>query len=345
MKLDVIENNGPDNLRDALRSALKGATDACLAVAFVTQSGLNEILQPLRQVAATGTVRLLTGLYQSHTEPEALRTLLRVQHETRGQFSVKLSKEPKFHRKLYLVRASGYWVAIIGSSNLTKDGLRSGGELNLIARLPKASSSIRRMTQAFDDDWQYRSVPLVAAQIERYAKVRSQDTQPNVYSRVELGKILGEKPSHQEATTEKTQHEAATFWRDSITGYVKKKTEQVIAQTTNWDDKNYWWFSTDSGHRYRIGDRIFQFSFPERRVTLVRVKDVARSTIATPDGRHFVAYTPVFRRTKRFSKKLWSLLRSEGIARKNARRRTRVSSDEAKRLEALLRPATKKRSQ
>jgi HKD family nuclease len=342
VKLDVIENSGPDNLRDAVKTALKRASDACLAVAFVTQSGLGEIIQSLRQVAASGTVRFITGPYQSHTEPEALRTLLRVQEETRGQFAVRLSKEPKFHRKLYLVRNSSHWVAIVGSSNLTRDGLRSGGELNLIARLSKASRSVRTMTQAFEDDWQHRSVPLVARQIEQYSRLRPQDTQARVYSRTELAKILGDKPSHREATAEKTQAEGVDLWRDCITGYVKKRTEQVIAQTTNWDDKNYWWFGADSAHPYKIGDQVFQFDFPDRRLRLVRIKDVARTTIRTPDGRHFIAYLPDFRRTRRFSKKLWTLLQSEGINRKNARRRTKLSPRKAKRLEALLRRPSKK---
>jgi HKD family nuclease len=141
VKLDIIENNGPDNLRDTLRFRLRRASNVSIAVAFVTRAGLDDIVQALRQVAANGSVRLLTGLYQKVTEPEALRTLLRIQEETRGRFSVRLSREPRFHRKLYLLYSRKNATAIIGSSNLTSEGLRSGGELNLIARLPKGVAS------------------------------------------------------------------------------------------------------------------------------------------------------------------------------------------------------------
>jgi hypothetical protein len=82
MRLDIIENNGPDNLRDALRSQLRRASEVSIAVAFVSKAGLDEVLQSLRQVAAIGNVRLLTGLYQKITEPEALKTLLRAPNKT-----------------------------------------------------------------------------------------------------------------------------------------------------------------------------------------------------------------------------------------------------------------------
>jgi HKD family nuclease len=127
---EVIENSGKDNLRDALKHILSRASEVSIAVAFVTQAGLDEIIQPLRQVATEGRVRLLTGLYQYTTEPEALDTLLRVQKETPGRFSVCLSIEPKFHRKVYLVGNNTQTTVIIGSSNLTKEGLLSGGEIH-----------------------------------------------------------------------------------------------------------------------------------------------------------------------------------------------------------------------
>src|ERR1700722_2408491 len=135
MNLDIIENSGPDNLRDTLKAHLRRASDVSIAVAFVTQAGLDEVVQSLRQVAEQGRVRLLTGLYQKTTEPEALRTLLRIQDETRDRFSVRLSREPQFHRKLYLLGSRTHSTVIIGSSNLTREGRRSGGELTLIAGL------------------------------------------------------------------------------------------------------------------------------------------------------------------------------------------------------------------
>jgi HKD family nuclease len=100
-------------------------------------------------VAADGGVRLLTGLYQKFTEPQALRTLLRIQEETCGQLSVRLSLEPQFHRKMYLLTSRTRSTAILGSSNLTRDGLRSGGELNVMVCLPTEFSGHQEDNQGF----------------------------------------------------------------------------------------------------------------------------------------------------------------------------------------------------
>jgi HKD family nuclease len=149
VKFDVIKNSGPDNLRDVLRAKCKRATDVAIGVAFVTQSGLDDILQSLRQVAVIGRVHILTGLYQKVTESRALKTLLRVQEETRGQFSVRLSTEPQFHRKVYMLRGRTNNAIIVGSSNLTRDGLRSGGELNLLVCFPNGSLAGKKRARAF----------------------------------------------------------------------------------------------------------------------------------------------------------------------------------------------------
>ena len=238
VKLDVIENSGPDNLRDTLKARLARASDVSFAVAFVTQSGLNVLVQVLRTVAATGRVRFLTGLYQKVTEPTALRTLLRVQNETRGQLSVRLSMEPQFHRKLFLLSSSRYSTVIAGSSNLTRAGLTSGGELNLLLTMPKGAPALKKIMRAFNDDWEYRAVPLTADQIVRYEHNRPMAPEWPSYSREQLAKILGDPAHHTNATVER-----ATCWRNSITGSVKKGTRQVISETTNWDDENWSWYS------------------------------------------------------------------------------------------------------
>ncbi len=341
VKLDIIENNGPDNLRDALKSHLRRVSEVSIAVAFVTQAGLDEIVQALRQVAANGSVRLLTGLYQRVTEPQALRALLRIQEETRGRLSVRLSREPQFHRKLYLLNSRTHSTAILGSSNLTREGLRSGGELNLIARLPKGSLAVKKMGQAFEDDWEHRAVPLAAEQLVEYEKARPEAPLRESYSKGQLARILGAPPSHRQATQATKDDQHKDFWRDCVTGVVKKRTEGIISETTNWDDKSYWWFSPGGPHPYRIGARIFLFDFHDRRVRPVEVRDVARTKVATPDGRHFVAYRPLFGLTRRFSKKLWAALESEGIDPKKARNRRKLGSEKAERLRVLIRPVKK----
>jgi hypothetical protein len=57
-------------------------------------------------------------------------------------------------------------------------------------------------------------------------------------------------------------------------------------------------------HPYKLKDRIFLFDFEDKQVRLVEVKNRTRTPLATPDGRYFVAYQPLSRLTRRFSKNL-----------------------------------------
>jgi HKD family nuclease len=334
ISFEIIENSGPDNLRDTLKAKLAQATEVCIEVAFLTQAGLDEIIQPLRQVAAQGKVKLITGLYQHVTEPQALETLLTIQNETRGSFSVCLSTEPQFHRKVYLLESETEATAIIGSSNLTREGLQSGGELNAMLSLPKNAPSIRNLKNIFEQEWEHRSVPLEANQIKRYAQARRESDKSKSFNRTEIKKILGVKPTHHKATP--TDSESAGFWRDCITGVVKKRTEQVISETTNWDRRKYFWYSAGGKHHYRIKDRIFLFDMNDNSLRLVEVTDIARTKIPTPDGRNFIAYKHIRGYSKRLTKNLWELLKAEGIKEKAIYNRVILSRKTAKQLSGLI---------
>ncbi len=336
ISFEFIENNGPDNLRDTLKTLLSKAStnEVCIAVAFTTQSGLDEIIQPLRQVAAHGSVRLITGLYQHVTEPQALETLLRIQNETRGNFSVKLSKEPQFHRKFFLVESKSQTTAIVGSSNLTKEGLQSGGEINLIISSAKNASSTKELKKIFEREWAQRAISLSAKQIKKYQSLRSKTPGAKSFNRSEIKTILGTEPVHQKATPSKP--EAVGFWRDCVTGYVKKRTERIISETTNWDAKHYSWYSTGGKHNYRIKDRIFVFDETEDKLSLVEVTDIARIKVSTPDGRNFVAYKPIRGYGKKFSKTLWESLKKEGINKGDICECVSVSMETSQRLLSLI---------
>src|SRR4051812_12749298 len=95
--LGAIENAGPNNLKAFLKVHSKGTSGIDIAVAFVTQSGVTHLLPSLKKAAMSGRVRLLTGLYQCFTEPQALRLLLAEQKDTSGRLSVRLSINPHFH--------------------------------------------------------------------------------------------------------------------------------------------------------------------------------------------------------------------------------------------------------
>lgn len=302
----IIENSGPNNLHDALLDILNGACQADISVAFITYAGLAQILPYLRQVALIGKVRVITGLYQCITEPKALRTLLRSQKETRGNLSVNLSQEPKFHRKMYIIEKKTKVTAIIGSSNLTKEGLTSGGELNIAFTFSKDSKPCLELNNAFEKDWQHRSVSLSIDQIRRYEKYHRENKEKSKLIYIPLRKILGKTTKHQEG--ELSIDKSITFWRDSIKGFVKKQTKQIISQHTNWDGKNYDWYHARK-HKFRINDELLMFDFIDKFASLVKITDTTE--VSTSDGRYFVAFKKLKNtRRKQLIKTLWDRLKS-----------------------------------
>lgn len=336
VSFEFIENSGPDNLRDTLKTLLNqtNTNEVCIAVAFLTQSGLNEIIQSLRQVAAHGSVKIITGLYQHVTEPQALETLLNIQKETRENFSVRVSTEPQFHRKFYILESKSQTIAIIGSSNLTKEGLQSGGEINVMLSSAKSISSTKELKKIFEKEWKHRSITLSATQIKRYEKARSKSPNFKSFNRSDIKKILGTEPTHTQASP--SSPDATDFWRDCITGYLKKRTDQIISESTNWDKRNYYWYSAGGKHNYRIKDRIFLFDTNDNKLRLVEVADIARTKIKTPDGRNFIAYKHVRGYEKKLTKKLWLSLENEGIKSSAMNKRVNLSTEAAKKLSSLI---------
>ncbi|RLA44480.1 MAG: DUF3427 domain-containing protein, partial [Gammaproteobacteria bacterium] len=111
------------------------ASKVDLAVAFVTESGLDQIEPFLVDLFERhGRLRLLTGDYLDVTEPRALLRMLDWVQENESRVEVRVfqtDRELGFHPKAYLIHKdySGA-TAYIGSSNLTKHALTRGLEWN-----------------------------------------------------------------------------------------------------------------------------------------------------------------------------------------------------------------------
>jgi hypothetical protein len=175
----------------------------------------------------------VTGLYQGITEPAALRTLLRAQVQSGGKLAVRLSSEPKLHRKLYLVRNGSRLAVFTGSSNLTQEGLTSSGELMLSLEGSSESGPLRSLLRDFEESWRNDTVLLTRERIERYESLRP-NRRPPTLSRSAIRSILGRK---EKPRSTKESH-PKTFWRDYIEGWASSGTMDVIAAETDWDRRN-----------------------------------------------------------------------------------------------------------
>lgn len=308
--VEVITNKGPDSLLRVLKDLLKGADRADFAVAFATETGVGQVLRRLYEIARRGHARVLTGLYEHETEPGALRLLLRAQEDTRGRMSVRIAGHEKFHAKLYLIRKRETLYAIVGSSNLTEAGLLSGGERNVLLRLPVNSAEGRRLIRLFDAEWDNRQAkPIGWSFIRLYERNRRPARRPP--RRRSVASLLGEIRTNERALS--SEVDEPTYWRTSISGYAARVTEDVIAQETDWQQKGYFWFSSwgkilDA----REGDRLLIFDLTrglEAMFAAELVDKLPRTSRPTPDGRSFLAVHPLKRLPeRRLTPRRWSML-------------------------------------
>lgn len=282
VRVGAIENAGPNTLRTFLQNTGRSAKQIDIAVAFLTSAGLNSILYLLTR---RGTrVRVLTGLYQGFTEPSALRTLLQAERGSKGRLSVRISTNPRFHWKAYFLVGPRSADVVVGSSNLTLEGLANDSEFNLHMTVAISSNEYATVHGVFDRNWNTKSKPLSQAALKRYEDWRK-DSETEPRPPVPLRQILGGNPDRLSVTKQEDQR----FWRTCVDGDLSEATEDLLCQTTNWERRGLYCFSTWSP-TFRVDDRVILFDFGGKRISVIKIVVITRTPRNTPDGVHFAAY-------------------------------------------------------
>lgn len=116
--------------------AIENATDIRIAVAFVSRDGVSQIMPAMqRRLEAGSHVEFLVGMDTRATDPSAIRDLYMLSKESL-QVSllcfVPCNVSALYHPKMYLMRNEQMVTAIIGSSNLTRSGLTTNIEANVV---------------------------------------------------------------------------------------------------------------------------------------------------------------------------------------------------------------------
>lgn len=145
VKIQILSNtNYP--LANVLKSEFMDSKNVKIAVAFLRESGLEQIKKPLQYAMDSNNadVEIIVGLDFKTTDTNALMALREIK-DANSNFSFYCFGDKKnnynelvFHPKIYLfnkntIKGSEY-TSIVGSSNLTGGGLTTNFEVNSVIR-------------------------------------------------------------------------------------------------------------------------------------------------------------------------------------------------------------------
>ncbi len=135
MQIQMVDNVERNTI-SVLASALEGANDIRIAVAFVSSDGLSQIMPSVQTAMRVGAyVEFLVGMDLRATDPIAIKDLYTLFRGTsQGALLCFVSRNASaiYHPKMYLSRNSRTATAMIGSSNLTRRGLKTNIEANVV---------------------------------------------------------------------------------------------------------------------------------------------------------------------------------------------------------------------
>lgn len=146
----------------SLNAELSKCSSFDFSVAFVTQSGIEPLLQTLRELEERGVPgRVITTDYLAFSEPDALVKLNSLKNiEVRMYRTINSPNQFGFHTKGYLFAyPNGFQKALVGSSNLTQSALTVNKEWNLELSSLADGSLVRDIRCEFEDLWE-SSTPL-----------------------------------------------------------------------------------------------------------------------------------------------------------------------------------------
>lgn len=233
---------------------------------------------------------------------------MRAQEESEGRLTVKLSREPHFHWKSYYLINGTKAHVLVGSSNLTADGLSESGELNIVLSLATSSKPFRDLHKLFDEHWELQAEQVSDDCISSHEKQRAELGTGHRKS-ISISSILGRKHKPKPEVKARTPR----YWRTCLNGYLSEETVSLLNETTNWDRKG-WLYLSAWNTSFSRGDLVLVFDIKDTSLYVAEIMDTTPTPVRTPDGTHFAA----FKRLKKHGlRKLvsnrWKMLKADGL--------------------------------
>lgn len=296
MRLETIPNRYPACMGIEVEQGLKWAEQVDIASAYVSNATLGRLELALEQAQVHKSpfrIRLLCGLYQRFTSPQALARMLRLQRAYPSKFLVRIARNNRFHWKLYIFRDGNSRRLYVGSANLTDDGLDASGELSVRISAKSNDSIVKSLETEFDNLWQNDAFLLSNKILKDYEKVGRPPKFVTAPQKDDPISALLKKAERPQVLLPSKPEPRIVF----LDADISVETEEIMRSEKTWHRQG--WDLICLNHKYlydstRNARIILHVSFVNARecwLEFRRVEDAVE--IETPDGKYFVAHSAV----------------------------------------------------
>lgn len=138
----------------SLEQELKYCDEFFISVAFITEGGVEPLLQTLKELEKKNVPgRILTTDYLNFSEPKALKKLSELSNIELRMYCVG-GDNPGFHTKGYMFREGEIYKIIVGSSNMTMKALSVNKEWNTKIIATENGEYVREIRIEFQYLWE-----------------------------------------------------------------------------------------------------------------------------------------------------------------------------------------------
>jgi superfamily II DNA or RNA helicase len=150
----LIVNSDKENLLGEIIRSMNECVSFYFSVAFVNFSGLQLLLDPLKEAQQKGIKgKIITSTYLNFTDAKALD---KIQEFDNVKLKVFVTdKEVGFHTKAYIFEYKDCYKVIIGSSNITQSALKSNIEWNVEVIAKEDAAFIKKVLTEYNFLWEF----------------------------------------------------------------------------------------------------------------------------------------------------------------------------------------------
>ena len=147
----AITQNDSVVLADELNARIRTSDTVDMVVSFIKMSGINLIIDSLREFSRHGRLRVITTAYMGATEYGALAELFCLPNtEVRMEMDAEFSR---LHAKTFLFGGKDGGTAYVGSANISRTALTSGEEWVVKLREQDVPPVLEDLRAGFDSLW------------------------------------------------------------------------------------------------------------------------------------------------------------------------------------------------